>query len=824
MNQRRSVALAAAVATLLAAAPMSTIFGNWTWAFDAAIVVTAVSGAAIGTRALRAPVWVQLLAVIFALTIVVTWISHAPAFLGSIPTRATIRAFGDLFTSAGTEIRKDSLPVPDEPGLLFVTTLGIGLVAIAVDLLAVPLRRPAVAGFPMLVIYAIPVFVHQDSVSPIPFILGAAGFLWILVADNVERVRRFGRRFTGDGRGVDLWEPSPLAAAGRRLAVVGVVLAVAIPIFIPGMTGGLLERFNGGDDGSGLGTGNGKGASVNLFAVLAGNLNQNKKFEMLKVSTNNPNPYYLRFAVADRLTPAGFAARPLGNAPAVTAGGIPAPSSGALGVTQRAYEATVTITDFNMPYLPVYQVLTRTQRLDGTWLYDSVGGQVYSQRSSAKGKTYTFDYLATDYSPAALATAPGLGARDPMREFTQVVQQQPTVQDTVRQLTAGKTNDYEKVRAIYDSFSAAHGFRYSLSTRASTSGSDIVDFLTNKKGYCEQYAAAMAWMVRTAGIPARVAFGFTRGGSTGPTYSLSNINLHAWTEVYFTGFGWVPFDATPAESISGSVSPAWAPDVNRPDPSGPTPLPNASGNPLDNTDLNPHDPRGDPGGALGSSTSVRARTATWVWWLLAGVLGLLVLASVPAVRRSALRRRRYRLPRHAGAPATARAMDALAASTDATGPPGRMHVVVSPKVARREAHAAWDELVDTLVDYDIPIDDSQTPRVVASGVTEALTLAERPAEALRLLGRAEERARYARTPLAVADLGGALRTVRRAVAGSASRRTRLRAVLLPPSVLHRWRYGVGAAAIAVVNRTGRWRDTAVRVLSPRRIISGRTGR
>jgi hypothetical protein len=253
-------------------------------------------------------------------------------------------------------------------------------------------------------------------------------------------------------------------------------------------------------------------------------------------------------------------------------------------------------------------------------------------------------------------------------------------------------------------------------------------------------------------------------------------------------------------------------------------LPGTSGNPLDDPGLdNPHDPRGDPGGAFGGSTGIQTRTAAWVWWLLGAVLALLVLAFVPAVRRSVLRRRRYRLPRHAGAPATAGAIDALA-GTDATGPPGQMRVVVSPMAARREAHAAWDELVDTLVDYDIPVDDSQTPRVVASGVTEGLTLSGRPAEALRLLGRAEERARYARTPLAVADLGGALRVVRRAVAGSASRRTRLRAVLLPPSVLRRWRYGIGAATVATVTWTGRWRDTLVRVLSPRRMLPGRAGR
>ena len=66
----------------------------------------------------------------------------------------------------------------------------------------------------MLAIYSVPVAVCPDSVPPVPFVIGAAGFLWLLVTDNVDRVRRFGRRFTGDGRDVDVWEPSPLSSAG----------------------------------------------------------------------------------------------------------------------------------------------------------------------------------------------------------------------------------------------------------------------------------------------------------------------------------------------------------------------------------------------------------------------------------------------------------------------------------------------------------------------------------------------------------------------------------------------------------------------------------
>jgi hypothetical protein len=140
------------------------------------------------------------------------------AFAGLIPTPSTFVYFADLLGQAGTQMRGESIPVPDLDGLLMLTTLGIGGVAFFVDLCAVGLRRPALTGLPMLAIYSVPVAVLDKSVSIFPFALGAAGYMWLLVTDSVDRVRRFGRRFTGDGRDIDLWEPSPLAAAGAGSA------------------------------------------------------------------------------------------------------------------------------------------------------------------------------------------------------------------------------------------------------------------------------------------------------------------------------------------------------------------------------------------------------------------------------------------------------------------------------------------------------------------------------------------------------------------------------------------------------------------------------
>jgi transglutaminase-like putative cysteine protease len=76
----------------------------------------------------------------------------------------------------------------------------------------------------------------------------------------------------------------------------------------------------------------------------------------------------------------------------------------------------------------------------------------------------------------------------------------------------------------------------------------LVDFIVRtKQGYCQHYAGAMALMLRFLGIPARVGAGFTSGryDADDGTWTVTDRNAHTWVEVWFRGFGWLPFDPTP---------------------------------------------------------------------------------------------------------------------------------------------------------------------------------------------------------------------------------------------------------------------------------------
>jgi len=805
---------------MLAAAPLSLIFESWTWFGQCLIVVALIAGAATLTRWLRGPLWAQLLAMAGTLLLLLTWFYPSrEELLALIPTPGTITSFGGLISSAVTDMRTYGVPVPDRRGLLFLTVLGVGGVAILVDILTVSLRRPALAGLPMLAIYSVPVAVYIDSVPAFPFVVGAIGFLWLLVADNVDRVRRFGRRFTGDGRDVDVWEPSPLAAAGRRLAVVGVLLAVVIPIAVPGLGSGMVGWLGPGA-GDGPGGGNRPGAStVDLFAELSGKLTQSRIEDHVKVTTNDPNPYYLRFAVADQVTVKGFQPRRATGQP--VGKGLPDPRNDKRpGVDYQTYRARVEITPaFDMQLLPVYIAPVNFDGLDNAWQYDRDKQVVFSNRARSPKRKYSFEYVRAEYQPDALRQARTLAPTDQLRREFTLVPPVPQISDVVNRETRGKQSDYEKVMALFSYFSKKNGFVYDLETQPGNSSIDIVNFLEKKRGFCEQYAAALAWLVRTAGIPARVAFGFTKGSTfSGGTYTLTNRNLHAWTEIYFDGFGWLPFDATPSTGVAGAVASSWAPNVYQPPASNPTGGASASPIPQGAGPSSTFDPRLEEG-ALDPGTGLlpRPNATNWPWFTISGAILLLALLAVPAMRRALLRRRRR---------VRAAALDGHpVAVLDGDAPPGELRVLAGdgPEAARAraDAHAAWDELIDTMIDFRVPVDPAETPRATAERLAGHATLAPAATDGARLLGQAEERARYAREPIEVGgQFGPALRGVRSALKAKAGRRTRIAAVLMPPSVLLRWRMAIVDRSTRTVLVFSRMRDGLLR-LSPRRLFAAR---
>jgi hypothetical protein len=132
-----------------------------------------------------------------------------------------------------------------------------------------------------------------------------------------------------------------------------------------------------------------------------------------------------------------------------------------------------------------------------------------------------------------------------------------------RRLAAGAHTQWDVVARVERFLLDGRRFRYT--TQVPQAGSQpLADFLLRTHaGYCQQFAGAAALLLRLAGVPARVVAGFATGNRTGPgRYTVRDLDAHEWIEVYFEGYGWVPFNPTPPDAaavIAGGVDPLTLP-------------------------------------------------------------------------------------------------------------------------------------------------------------------------------------------------------------------------------------------------------------------------
>jgi transglutaminase-like putative cysteine protease len=125
------------------------------------------------------------------------------------------------------------------------------------------------------------------------------------------------------------------------------------------------------------------------------------------------------------------------------------------------------------------------------------------------------------------------------------------------QVVGNPRNEYAAVVALEAWFRSEGGFTYDETPPPADGAPPLVAFLRDQHGYCQHFAGAMTLMLRYLGIPARVAVGFTSGelSKDKTTRTVTDHDAHAWVEVWFPGWGWLPFDPTPARAqLSGPYS------------------------------------------------------------------------------------------------------------------------------------------------------------------------------------------------------------------------------------------------------------------------------
>ncbi len=187
------------------------------------------------------------------------------------------------------------------------------------------------------------------------------------------------------------------------------------------------------------------------------------------------------------------------------------------------------------------------QRADGTF--------VTSDRALGRGATYRIRSRQPVLSEARLRAARGivpadLAARDASAPVTT-----DRVRAAARAATAGATTTYDKVVALERWM--GRRTEYSIDAPLSPGGVDVVDhfLFESRRGWCEQIASSLVVLARANGIPARLATGFVPDEFDRVTgrYIVRARDAHAWAEVWFPQYGWVPFDPTANVPLAGTT-------------------------------------------------------------------------------------------------------------------------------------------------------------------------------------------------------------------------------------------------------------------------------
>jgi protein-glutamine gamma-glutamyltransferase len=128
--------------------------------------------------------------------------------------------------------------------------------------------------------------------------------------------------------------------------------------------------------------------------------------------------------------------------------------------------------------------------------------------------------------------------------------------DRARAVAGETRSPYAAAVALERWFRVTGGFTYSEQPGAAPGLPPLVGFVVEtQSGYCQHFAGAMALMLRMLGIPARVAAGFVPGHYNEGVWTVTDHDAHAWVEVWFPGYGWLPFDPTPGRGrLGGSYS------------------------------------------------------------------------------------------------------------------------------------------------------------------------------------------------------------------------------------------------------------------------------
>ena len=737
----------AAVTTLCAALALSGVIEGLRWWGYSGVAVTVVTAAGFGLRAVRTPVLLVGVGQMFALLCLLVALFTDSGILGFLPGPAAIAELGEVLGNSVDVVQSGVPPVPATQAVLCLVVISIGLVAVLVDTLAVSAGTPAASGLVLLCVYAVPASLADEMLPWWAFVLGAISFAALLWVDGAHRHQAWRNRPSVQGTSGGLGSPSALVSGAVMIALfVGATFTVI----------GTVGQLPGGSGGSG-----GGGLGLNPFTSLRGMLDREGNVELFRVRNLGSEPRYMRALTLPEFNEDGWLRRDANRMPQgfELQGQLPHPPGREDWGGSNIRGVEIEPINSEDVWAPVYGTPVQIRGLPDNWRYDPESGTVYGEEARTL-PTYTVEADLAEPTPEQLRAAGSLNSGGEIDEiYTAAEGIDEQIVEEANRIVAGRDSMFDKVRAV-EAYFHGEDFTYDTQTLSGSSEDALVDFvLRSKTGFCEQYASAMAIMLRALGIPSRVAMGYTAGYVSGDYRTITTQNAHAWVEVFFSGVGWFQFDPTPLTDGT-TYTPPYASETGSSDPTDdPANTPSESAAPT--TSVNPSAGPEDPGAEEdGGADNAQGADEGLPWQIWVGG-GLAIVAAAFTLGAARLRRQRGQPLLVALAAGAWVAMAVVLASLVswwlsvlvlvllAAAAPGLVRE--RRRVARRHqvhigstdaATSAWNELIAESRDRGTEVIPTETVRVTARRLAREHSLDDEGRQALRTVVGEVERSWY----------------------------------------------------------------------------------
>ena len=507
--------------TIVTAISMCRVFPDWAYLRPMLVVCIGVHAVMCLLRILKVTAWLALPTGLVALAVLIGLIYFRDSTRFGLPTGDTVEQFRISMRLVWRQFPTAVSPVPSEGSFAIAATTALALCAWLADSFAFRAfgRAEAVVPAGVVFIFTSALGVDRNRVLVAALWVGAA----ILTVAALRMAHSRDDSAWMGKRRQSLWSALPAAVACALFATTG---AVAVAPQLPGAGDkALLDTRNRDGDVTEI---------VSPLVDIRSRLVNRGNVELFTVATERPD--YLALTALARFD--GTRWTPLAEDARVADGTLSAPTPNAELVLQQ-----ITVKKLGGQLAPAQRTASSASWTGRTLLYADEAGALFVdgglqpgyqyQVTSAGGQATDTELRGTSVDRAPNSIYYDLPAGVPQEIF-----------DIAQAVTAQATTPFDKALALQTWFRTQ--FKYSTTVQRGHNDDAMLNFLSIKKGYCEQFSATFATMARAIGLPARVMVGFTQGQLRADgLYHVAGRHAHAWDEVWFDGYGWQLFDPTP---------------------------------------------------------------------------------------------------------------------------------------------------------------------------------------------------------------------------------------------------------------------------------------